>query len=90
MEWKQERPSWCPHKDCQFLRRAMDDMCGGKLPIPTEHEGQFNTHRFCMSCFDGDPHVDFFMVNDNDLQWLRWIFDAMDGMETSWLSKKST
>lgn len=26
-EWRQERPSWCPHTDCLFRRRAMDDMC---------------------------------------------------------------
>ena len=24
-QWKHERPSWCPHGDCEFLRRAQED-----------------------------------------------------------------
>ncbi len=28
------------------------------------------------------------MVNDTDLGYLRWILDALDGKETSWLSKR--
>ncbi len=86
-EWKQERPTWCLHQDCQFLRRAMDGMCGGKLEIPMEHEGGFNTHRFCIRCTDNS--LQDYQVNDNDLQWFRWIFDALDGKKTSWLSKRA-
>lgn len=33
---------------------------------------------------------DSYMVNDTDLEWLRWIFDALDGKETSWLSRRQT
>ncbi len=87
--WKQERPLWCLHQDCQFLRRTMDAMCGGELVRPSEHEGQLNTHRFCIRCPDvenGPFMIHDYQVNDNDLQWFRWIFDALDGKKTSWLS----
>ena len=84
-EWKQERPTWCHHKDCIFLRRAMDSFCGGKLPVPIKHNKGLNTHRFCLN--EEVFGITDYMVNDNDLQWIRWIFDALDGLKTSWLSK---
>ena len=83
-DWKQERPSWCTHGDCVFLRRAMDSMCGGELSIPQEHNGGLNTHRFCINA---EPLFDL-MVNENDIDWLRWIFDALDGKQSSWLSRR--
>ena len=78
-----ERPSWCPHKDCITLRSSQGIMCGGKLPEPTEHNGGINTHHFCLmegreSCYE---------VNEGDLDFFRWIFDALDGKVTSWLSE---
>lgn len=88
-EWKQERPKWCSHQDCEFLRRTMDDACGGKLPIPQPHDSggvPVNTHRVCMN-IDGYPDTINIHVCDSDLDWLRWIFDALDGKKTSWLSK---
>lgn len=45
--WKQERPSWCPHQDCQFRVRSQDAICIGELPTPREHDGVQNTHRLC-------------------------------------------
>lgn len=86
--FKQERPSWCPHADCCFLRRAMDDLCGGKLPVLGDHGPvkAVNTHRFCIHFDDGSPIVDM-QVNASDLAWMRWIMDALDGQQTSWLSK---
>ena len=27
-------------------------------------------------------------VNKTDLDWFRWIFDALDGKKTSWLSMR--
>ena len=81
--YKQERPVWCPHKDCIFLRSGgTSSMCGGKLPLSTEHNGGINTHHFCLS-EGGDSCYE---VNANDLDWFRWIFDALDGKKTSWLS----
>lgn len=87
--WKQERPSWCPHPDCEFKRRTQDAICGGKLPEPQPHNGDFNTHRFCIneSLSAKDSKVIDLQVNNTDLDYFRWIFDALDGKVTSWLSK---
>ena len=85
MEWKQERPSWCPNQDCIFKRRVQDAFCGGELPEPTPHDGDLNTHRLC---WYGGEGPDSYMVNKSDLGWLRWILDALDGKNTSWLSER--
>ena len=83
-EWKQERPSWCLYKDCIFLRRAEDVLCGGELPEPILHDNTPNTHRFCIADDEGTMS---YMVNANDLQYWRWIMDALDGKTTSWISR---
>jgi len=78
-EWKQKRPGWCPHSDCLFRRRVMDNLCGGELPAPVEHDGAKNTHRLCIvteGVFD-------LQVNATDMDWLRWVLDALDGKKTS-------
>lgn len=86
-EWKQERPAWCPHADCKFLRRAMDSVCGGELPAPVLHDGDVNTHRLCLREPTGQPALYDLQVNSSDLGWLRWILDALDGKRTSWMSQ---
>lgn len=88
--WEQERPTWCPHTDCLFRRRAQDAVCGGQLPSPVPHDGDLNTHRVCFNgvADDGGP-LDV-QVNRTDLGWFRWIFDALDGLSTSWLSTVSS
>jgi len=84
-EWQQKRPEWCPHSDCVFLRRIQDAGCCGALPVPEPHDGDLNTHRLCLR-----PEVAVFdlQVNMSDLDWLRWLFDAIDGKKTSWLSQR--
>jgi len=93
--YKQERPVWCPHQDCQFRRRAMDSLCGGMLPKEVKETDQFdqlhvNDMRVCLNETHQPPPnhkiVDF-KVNDGDLDWFRFVFDALDGKETSWLSR---
>jgi len=74
MEWKHERPIWCPHQDCGFKRRAMDSLCGGKLPKPIEHDGDFNTHRLCIKTNE----VFDLQVNKTDLFWFKLIFKALE------------
>lgn len=78
-EWKQERPKWCPHQDCLFQRRAMDSLCGGGLPEQVEHDGDFNTHRFCINGALPNDEVFDLQVNKSDLWWFRFIFEALDG-----------
>jgi len=93
-EWKQERPAWCPHeKHCLFRRRGMDAMCGGELPIPQPHDPggpPVNTHRVCINEIQSAqaPRAAIFdlQVNDADLDWFRWIYDALDGRKTGTLS----
>ena len=85
-EWKQERPEWCPYPDsCTFLRRTQDAFCGGELPEPVDHDGVDNTHRLCIHDETGTAD---YQVNPTDLDGLRWIFDALDGKKTSWLSRR--
>ncbi len=80
----QDRPRWCPHQDCIFQRRVLDSICGGELPNPVEHDGDKNTHRVCINA---DSVFDL-QVNKTDLGWFRWVFDALDGQRSSWLSKQ--
>ena len=82
--YKQEKPAWCTHQDCIFQRRVLDDLCGGKLPKPEPHNGDINLYRICIRT---DEVFDL-MVNNSDLDWLRWIFDSLDGKATSWLSRQ--
>ena len=84
--WEQKRPSWCPHASCCFLRRVQDGACGGELPVPEPHHHDLNTHRLCIR-FEDDGNVVDMQVNTSDLDWLRWVFDALDGKKTSWLSQ---
>lgn len=73
----QERPPWCPHPDCQFLRIGCGLMCCGKLPRPVEHDRDFNTHRFCLyGAGDGGGVFDL-QVNKTDLFWFDMMFDHL-------------
>jgi len=82
--WKQERPYWCKYQNCIFRKRHQDAICGGILPKPEPHNGDFNTHRVCIRFSDSDI-VDI-QINKSDLDYLRSIFDSLDGKKTSWLS----
>jgi len=87
MNWKQERPEWCPYHDCIFKRKTQDAICGGELPKPEAHDGDVNTHLFCINA---EGKVDPLQVNKRDLAYFRWIFDALDGEKSSWLSQRIT
>lgn len=82
MEWKQERPDWCPHGDCQFKRRAMDYMCVGHLTKFTKHDGDWNHHRLCLNGVSDTGSIFDLQVNNTDLWRFRWLFDALDGKNT--------
>lgn len=77
--WRQERPTWCPIPACLFKRRVEDAICGGELPNPLPHDSDMNTHRLCL------PQADIMdlQVNRSDLNWFRWVYDALDGKSTS-------
>ena len=86
MEWKQERPSWCHHNDCLFKRRCQDALCCGELPAADSHDGDFNYYRICVNVAEDRKGCDY-LVNNTDLEYLRWILDALDGKNTSWISR---
>lgn len=86
-KWEQERPTWCPHPTCKFIRLAAGRICCGRLPAPLPHNGDFNTHRVCL--YPIENKVFDLQVNASDLEWFRWIFDAIDSKRTSWLSRRS-
>ena len=86
-EWKQERPTWCKHNDCVFARRTMDSACAGNLPKPVPHAGDMNIYRICIREILPNNEICDIQMNKTDLGWLRWLFDALDGKKTSWLSE---
>jgi len=79
MEWKQEKPSWCPYPECIFKRKVMDAMCGGQLPKPEPHDEDFNPHRICIMNVLPCGEVFDLLVNTGDLYHFRRVFDALDG-----------
>lgn len=80
---RQERPSWCPKLDCLFKRRVMDSICGGELPEPILHAGDLNTFRICLNDDEvADVPVLPILINKGDLNWFRWVLDALDGRHT--------
>ena len=70
-EWKQERPDFCPHNDCLFKRRAMDDMCVGYLPKPEKHNGDINKYRWCLNGASDSEGVFDLQINDTDIWWFK-------------------
>ena len=56
------------------------------MPTPEPHDGDLNTHRLCVKPDTGG--VFDLQVNTSDLDWFRWVFDAIDGKKTSWLSRR--
>lgn len=93
--YRQERPSWCPHSDCEFKRRAGDSVCGGRLPSvakETDEHGQYheNDLRLCLNetHLAAPAKVVDLKVNKSDLDWMAWIFDGLDGGKRSWLSRR--
>lgn len=75
--WKQVRPGWCPHQDCQFKRRATDAICVGQLLEPEPHDGDENTHRICLNGVADNGGVFDLQINRSDVGWFRWLFEAI-------------
>ena len=82
-EWKQEQPTWCPHQDCIFKRRVMDSICGGHLPQLDPHDRDFNAYRVCLCGVLPNNAIFDLKVNPSDLDWFRWVFDALGQLPTA-------
>lgn len=75
--WTQERPPWCPHKDCAYLRSSQAAVCIGALPAPESHDGTDNTHRFCIRGAPDDGDWTFSLkINRGDSWAMRRILAA--------------
>jgi len=71
-DYKQQRPSWCPHPTCKFLVNTQEMACMGELPTPEKHGGGENTHRLCIHGAKDDGEWTFdLMVNRGDM-WSLW------------------
>lgn len=80
-EWRQERPSWCPHRDCEFKKRSMDKLCSGSLPEQASHDGDWNTHRLCINEVLPKGEVFDLMINKTDAWWLSYVLSEVTGGE---------
>ena len=69
-------PQWCPHSDCCCIWIMEDLMCCGSLPEPEPHDGDFNTHRFCLNKVADNGGVFDLQINKTDVWWFRRMFDA--------------
>lgn len=79
MEWKQVKPSWCPHLiDCVFLRRVQDSLCAGQLLKPISHDGDVNTHRICFNGVLPNNEVFDLQTNKSDVFHLKRILNVID------------
>ena len=82
------RPIWCPHPDCEFIRQTQDLIYSGKLFKPELHDTTPNTHRLCVNTQETNHGVFDLQVNDSDVDTFRWILDGLDGKKTSWRSSR--
>lgn len=55
----------------------MDSICGGKLPVKEEHDGDYNTHRFCINRALPKDEVFDLQVNKSDIWWFSFIFEGL-------------
>lgn len=77
MEFKNKRPDWCPHVDCAWKIIIQEKICGGELPKPTEHNGDFNTHRLCIDTRETGHGIFDLMINRTDMYAFDRIFKRL-------------
>ena len=74
---KQIRPKWCPYGNCNFEIHSQELMCRGKLPIPEQHDNDFNTHRLCIDTRETGHGIFDLQVNKTDLWNLKRIIKQL-------------
>jgi len=50
-------------------------MCCGRLPKPEPHDGDFNTHRFCLNNASDSGGAFDLQINKTDVWWFGQIFE---------------
>ena len=75
-EWKQVRPEWCPHAECEYRASSQAIICVGHLPTPAPQGDDENTDRICLQTdTDGEPFD--LQINASDVFHLRRMFDVI-------------
>lgn len=68
-----KKPDWCPYKNCRFLKQSQDKICLGELPMPINHDGIENTHRFCLDTRETGHGIFDLQINKGDAWNMRRI-----------------
>jgi len=90
MKFKQKKLKWCPHDDCIFKRISQDKICGGELLEPQSHNSgdpPINIYRFCLRDILPNNETFDFVVHNQDIESMRWVFDSLNEKKTSWMGK---
>ena len=61
-----DKPDWCSHKDCNLKVNSQNMVCLGKLSEPLPHNGDFNTHRFCLDTRETGHGIFDLQINWSD------------------------
>lgn len=82
-----DRPNWCPHKDCIFKCHSQMMVCVGVLAEPSPHDGDINTHRFCLHGDKDDGEWTFDLkVNKSDVWNITRILNCIAGSNKETMS----
>ncbi len=83
---KAERPEWCLYAlSCDFKKQAVGRLCCGELWEPAEHDGDLNTHRFCIE-ETGD--VVSWQINKSDVSWFLYVLAPVHNLKAQLTESK--
>ena len=82
-EWKNVRPEWCPHLDCEHIISTQEMICKGKLLIPEPHDEDTNTHRLCIDTRETGHGIFDLKINKGDIWHLCRILQEVNPKERS-------
>lgn len=72
-----DKPTWCTHEDCVFIRNSQEMLCCGRLPFPESHGVDYNTHRLCINTQETGHGIFDLQVNNTDVYWLMMTLGAI-------------
>lgn len=72
-----KRPEWCPHSTCIFVVNMQDKICGGHLPEPVEHDGDYNIHRLCLEGALPNGEIFDLQIHNSDIFCFNRVFSAL-------------
>lgn len=72
-----DKPFWCAHIDCNFIKNTQDKLCCGRLSTPEQHDTDYNTHRLCLDIGELEHVIVDLAVNNTDVYWLMTTLQAI-------------